>query len=173
MVAGVGNPVNSYFPRIKEMSLDEASHALGPCLELSAGCGQLMLQNHRDLRGEQLRFAWPYALKHMPPELVPEFFNRGAPADGKALISAMSRPGNQWPQRQAVVKLLLLANAPVNAEDFDGLTALHLAARDGDTELVRMLISFGADRHRPNRRGVTPYQLAMGQGAEEAANLLR
>ncbi|MBD8525071.1 ankyrin repeat domain-containing protein [Pseudomarimonas arenosa] len=172
-VAGVAEPASSYYPRIAEMTLEQASLALGPCIELSADCGLLMLQTHPRLKDAQLKYAWPHSLGRMAPQLVPELLARGAKADGAALLAAMSRRRAEWPARQQIVKQLLLANAPVDAQDFDGHSALHLAARDGDAELVRLLLSFGADRQRLNRRGLSAYQLAMGQGAEEAASLLR
>ena len=171
--AGVGSAVERNYPRIAEMSLQQASNALGSCIELDALCGETMLRVHPDLRGEHLKSAWPWALKRASPEVTAELLKRGAVADGRAIEAAMEQPRERAAQRLQVMRLLLLANAPVNYSDFYGETALHHAAREGDAELVSLLISFGADRVRENRKGVTPYQLAMAQGADEAAALLR
>ena len=173
LMAGVGDSVNGYYPRISEMNLTQASQALGPCMALARECGEQMLATHPELRGSALTIAWRSSLQQAPSELVPLLLERGAPADAEAMDTAMRRPPQQVAERLAVIRHLLLAGAPVDAEDFDGLTALHRAARDGDSELVALLLSFGADRARPTRTGITALQLAQAQGAQAAVALLQ
>ena len=52
---------------------------------------------------------------------------------------------------RAAVRALLSGGDDVNAAQGDGMTALHWAARHGDVELIRMLLSAGA-----NVRATTP-----------------
>jgi hypothetical protein len=50
---------------------------------------------------------------------------------------------------RAAVRALLSAGDDVNAAQGDGMTALHWAARHGDVELIRMLLSAGGGGGRP------------------------
>ena len=65
-------------------------------------------------------------------------------------------------QRQDVVAVgdLLQASTDVNAQQVDGMTALHWAAYHDDADLVGRLVEAGADVHAENRYGVTPLSLA-------------
>lgn len=59
------------------------------------------------------------------------------------------------------VLLLLAAGASINAQDLDGWTPLHYAARNelqGET-LVRTLLAAGADVNKPDNRGRTGERL--------------
>jgi ankyrin repeat protein len=63
----------------------------------------------------------------------------------------------------AAVKYLVEEHgADVNAEDEDGNTAVHNAASRGDNEMIRYLVSKGADVTKVNRRGQTTVDLANG-----------
>jgi len=70
----------------------------------------------------------------------------------------------------ALARLLLDAGADVNGREAEGFTALHAAAANGDTELVRELLARGADPTVRTEGGQTPADLA---GGEELRNLLR
>ena len=48
----------------------------------------------------------------------------------------------------------------VNVRDADGFTALHLAAARGDNEMVKYLVSKGADVMAVNRAGQTTVDMA-------------
>jgi ankyrin repeat protein len=63
------------------------------------------------------------------------------------------------------VKALLKKAADVNAAQGDGMTALHWAAMNGDSELAQMLIVAGANVRATTRLGAyTPLYLASQQG---------
>ena len=56
--------------------------------------------------------------------------------------------------------LLKVDGINVNAKGKDGRTPLHLAARNGRTEVVKILIANGADPLLKNKDGKTPRDLA-------------
>ena len=63
------------------------------------------------------------------------------------------------------VKTLLKNGADVNAAQGDGMTALHWAARNGDTDLTQMLLFAGANVKATTRLGgYTPLMMAAEQG---------
>jgi len=51
-------------------------------------------------------------------------------------------------------------------------TALHLAAFQGDCELVTYLLQHGADASRVNSSGLTPLMLAEHRGNKDISGLL-
>jgi uncharacterized protein len=62
----------------------------------------------------------------------------------------------------AVKYLIEELGADVNGEDEDGNTALHNAASRGDNEMIKYLVSKGADVTKVNRRGQTTVDMANG-----------
>jgi ankyrin repeat protein len=62
----------------------------------------------------------------------------------------------------AVRYLVEELGADVNALDYDGNSAVHHAASRGDTEMIRYLVSKGADVTGVNRAGQTTIDLANG-----------
>jgi ankyrin repeat protein len=62
------------------------------------------------------------------------------------------------------VRALLKQNAPVNALDADGTSALHWAARADDIETVQILLKAGANAVIADRYGITPLSLAAEVG---------
>ena len=56
-------------------------------------------------------------------------------------------------------------NVGVTALNFIGATPFFMAARGGDTELMRLLVELGADPLLPNEDGTTPLMVAAGVGA--------
>jgi len=65
-------------------------------------------------------------------------------------------------QLAAVKYLVELAGADVNARDHEGNTAMHHAAARGDTEMLKYLVSKGADPKAVNREGQTTIDMANG-----------
>jgi uncharacterized protein len=62
----------------------------------------------------------------------------------------------------AVKYLVEECGADVNARDHEGNTAIHHAAARGDTEMIRYLVSKGADAKAVNREGQTTVDMANG-----------
>lgn len=58
------------------------------------------------------------------------------------------------------MRLLLDCGAQADAEDDDGRTALHWAARSGDGTVVQMLLDHGADINEEDNNGETPMHWA-------------
>lgn len=84
--------------------------------------------------------------------------------DGEPLHAAAARKGNA-----AMVAALLDAGAPINGRQSHGLTALHLAAQNGDDDLVTLLLARGARRHLASDDEKTPADLADQAGRHDLA----
>ena len=65
---------------------------------------------------------------------------------------------------EKAVQALVAAHVPVNAAEADGMTALHWAAQNDQTEIVNLLLRAGADAKAATRFGITPLQLAANNG---------
>lgn len=65
-------------------------------------------------------------------------------------------------QLAAVKFLVEVVGADVNARDHEGNTAIHHAAARGDTEMIKYLVSKGADPKAVNREGQTTVDMANG-----------
>ena len=72
----------------------------------------------------------------------------------------------------ALAHLLLCYQEEVDAQDYDGSTALHAAARAGHTEALRMLLDCRADVHTKTHLGDTALHFAAGEGHLAAVELL-
>jgi hypothetical protein len=84
------------------------------------------------------------------------------------------------PKRQIqTIRLLLKADAPINAQDKNGATPLHRAVRTRCTAAVKCLLEAGADPLIRNKPGSTPFHLAVqntgrgGSGSEKARTAQR
>lgn len=78
-----------------------------------------------------------------------------------------------WRGHQKVVKELLNRGADVNATIASlDWTPLHEAARFGHNAIVDLLIAKGADVNARNRRGKSPFHIAMEYGKTETAKHL-
>jgi uncharacterized protein len=60
----------------------------------------------------------------------------------------------------------------VNLEDYEGYTPLHVAALAGNTDMVALLIKYGATLDTRLDRGQTPLDLAKEQGHTHLFKLL-
>ena len=72
----------------------------------------------------------------------------------------------------AAARLLLESGANPNAKNLTGLTPLHIAAYNGQLELVRLLLDHHADPNVANNGGVTPLDEAKAQNHPEVVALL-
>lgn len=79
--------------------------------------------------------------------------------EGYAANSHRNAPSGWMPAIRYLVDEL---GADVNAKDHDGNTALHHAAARGDNEVIRYLVSKGADVMAVNRAGETTVDMANG-----------
>src|SRR2546422_11714857 len=59
-------------------------------------------------------------------------------------------------RNRALVRTLLSAGADVNAAQVDGMTALHWAVYNDDTDTAGLLVRSGADVNAANLYGVPP-----------------
>jgi len=59
------------------------------------------------------------------------------------------------------------AGADVNVKDLYGGTPLHVAARNGDREIVELLLAKGARRDARDSNGKTPGECAADRGVRE------
>ncbi len=75
-------------------------------------------------------------------------------------------------QDAAAVRALLRQKANVNAQDPEGMTALHWAAHWGDGALVQSLLGAGAKADVANRYGVTPLHEAATLGQTDIVTAL-
>lgn len=71
------------------------------------------------------------------------------------------------------VERMLRSNISIDASDYDGRTALHLASAEGQREMVRFLLESGADTGVLDRWGSTPLSDALRHQHTGVAELLR
>ena len=77
-----------------------------------------------------------------------------------------NRP-NDLPSALPVVSLLLSSGASLEAEDAEGMTALHYAATsDYNLPIIALLAAYGAKINAPDRFGRTPLDHAIERGLE-------
>lgn len=93
------------------------------------------------------------------------------------LVSAAALSSdNSLRLHDAIQVLLSRGHANPNARDHgqigDGRSALHLAAANGDRDLVEMLLAAGANPNVQNRVGETPLHFAAAHGHLETARIL-
>jgi ankyrin repeat protein len=80
---------------------------------------------------------------------------------------SVSRPATE------VTRILIQHRADVNFENDDRETVLHVVARLGDVDHIRMLLGARCDPDISSSLGSTPFDLATRGGMLEAAALLR
>ncbi|KAK0305360.1 hypothetical protein LTR01_006886 [Friedmanniomyces endolithicus] len=88
--------------------------------------------------------------------------NESDPATGVTPIMEAARY-----RRWDAARLLLKSGAKLRARDKDGNTALHFAAKEGDTEMCQMLLDAGAHAADCNKLNSQPLQLAVTGGHTE------
>ena len=72
-----------------------------------------------------------------------------------------------------LLELFLKNKAPTDLVDFDGLTALHLAAAADDETATRLLLEHGANPKAKDSKGKTPLDMARNHGAKKTVSLLK
>ncbi|XP_063280110.1 ankyrin repeat domain-containing protein 31 [Prinia subflava] len=71
-----------------------------------------------------------------------------------------------------LVRRIIKAGGNVNAQDYAGLTALHIASVEGFYGIANLLLKAGADVNATQKEQITPLQDAVREGHYEMANLL-
>lgn len=77
-----------------------------------------------------------------------------------------------WRDDKPRVEKLLARGADVSAQDADGDTALHGAAKSGNVEILQILLDKGANPNAKNKQGGTPLMWAAVFGHSNAVQLL-
>lgn len=70
------------------------------------------------------------------------------------------------------VQAALAKGVPVDSQDEQGRTALHMAAANGHVEILKILLSAGANVEAPNSQENTPLHYACLNGQTEAVAVL-
>ena len=109
------------------------------------------------------------------PECARLLIEAGANANAESRNAAKLKPINSAAARRnrEAMEALLDHGADIEAAQAGGYTALHSAAHNGDTELVKLLLKRGATPDPKADDGKTPPQMAEEAGHHEAAALLR
>lgn len=117
-----------------------------------------------------------YAFERDDLERAQQLLDQGADIDARlinadgftALMMAVKKKDNA-----DGVRWLLGRGADPDIENYSGRTALHLAARDGRTEHVELLLAAGAAINVRDERGDTPLQYAHNAGHTIVERMLR
>ena len=102
-------------------------------------------------------------------EIMDYFFRRGCALDGVLVYVCRGDKGEN-PNR---VKSLLEYGATVNEVDDKGRTPLHNAARAGFTEVIKLLLSAGANVNIRMENDATPLALAVKKKRQAAIEILQ
>ncbi len=86
--------------------------------------------------------------------------------DGNAAIPTRDR--GTVDDAKAAIDMLVALGADVNAKNDAGVTAMHDAAFRGDTDIIRHLLSKGADLHAKDRQGRAPLDTAKARRGASA-----
>jgi palmitoyltransferase len=71
------------------------------------------------------------------------------------------------------VMFLLSWNPTVNAQDREGLSALHLAVMSERTRIIKKLLQKGADKKLKDNKGRTPFDLAVAKSKLSIVEMLK
>jgi ankyrin repeat protein len=78
----------------------------------------------------------------------------------------------EYYRRRRVVRIVLDHTARLDAQEVNGETALHYAAREGRRKVVKWLLEKGADAYVKDRRRFTPLDVARAMGHTKVEELL-
>ena len=108
------------------------------------------------------------------PSIAHELVRRGADVAAVSMNPMEVTPLHSAAAAHAteIVRMLVESDAPVNAKQHGGWTALHSAADNGDLEMIKILLEHGADRLTQSDDGKTPAQIAQLKGRDQALQLL-
>jgi uncharacterized protein len=160
-------------PNISKMTLDKPSERL-KIAELLIAKGANV--NGGDDMGETSLHScsfWGYA------DIVKLLITKGADVNAKnkynggtPLFSTVGHEGSRISEE--IVLVLLKNGADVNAkEENSGFTPLHYAAKNGNTKVLKILISHGAKINAEGDKGETPLSEALKSKRIAAAKIIR
>ena len=70
-----------------------------------------------------------------------------------------------------IANFLIEHDMPLNEQDIEGNTALHLAADSGDLSIVENLLAHGASKEISNNQGETPFNLVQDLSVDDSDRL--
>lgn len=123
---------------------------------------------------ERLPIHWAVANNHLPiiRALVDiRNFDPDIP-DGSGWTPLMIASSLKDGEGEPTVDLLLSKDAEVNAQSFNGQTALHFASSKDNLDILRKLIAHKASTRLKDKRGQLPLHRAAAVGAVPIINLL-
>lgn len=92
----------------------------------------------------------------------------GADPYRMARMATESPDGRRVASARAAMRALIGALPDLNAVGWDATAPLIWASRDGDAEMIALMLDRGADPNQANREGDTPLGLACAQAVEAA-----
>ena len=138
---------------------------------------RLLLEHNAEVNCQNHHGSTPllFASECGTPELVQLFLDHNADphvrdGDGDTLLHCAAITG-----QLEVVRLLLKLNAEVNSLNNEGSTPLHRASegyKEGNPNVVRLLLDHGANSQIRNLSGKTASQVARGRKQQEIVQLL-
>jgi uncharacterized protein len=119
-----------------------------------------------------------YAIYHSPVAFVRTLLELGADpnyGDNAGFPSLIAALSSGRPETYEVAELLLAFGADVQQRGVNDFTPLHYAAAYNDANLIRLLLSHGADTNARTRIDdfTTPLEEAEKRPSPEAAKILR
>ncbi len=119
-----------------------------------------------------------YAIYHSPIAFVRTLLELGANpnyGDNTGFPSLLAALSSQRPETDEILDLLLRFGADVQQRGVNDYTPLHLAAAMNDANLVRILLSHGADTNARTRIDdfTTPLEEAEKRSSLDAVKILR
>lgn len=183
MVAVVRGRVPKHRARSPDIYSEVARDALGTtALHYAAACGHgnvaaELLRNKVDVgaRMGNGMTALHYAAVSSHHEVLALLLSEGAEVGATDSVNgqtALHFAAGASGSHRKLVSLLLKGGAEVGAADYDGATALHIAAKGNRGEAVDALCSGGADVGAKDSDGRTALELARACGHAEVATLL-
>jgi len=89
------------------------------------------------------------------------YLHRAAGSGDPEMLKRLVARGGDRGARLRIIELLLAKGADLKATMKDGTTPLHMAAHQGDAEMIGFLVAKGADQKAVDMNGHTPLQVAV------------
>ncbi|TQV96575.1 hypothetical protein V2A60_003037 [Cordyceps javanica] len=143
---------------------------------------RLLLDNGAQVSSKDVEgvTALSFAAQHGNADVIEMLLEKGAEVNsrdnkGRTALSWAAK-GEQQRSRSDTRKsfeLLFNNGAKVDIWDYDGLTPLSYAVKSGDLEIAELLLRWGADPHRSDKFGKSPYRYAGEYRDEDFLELFR